>query len=271
MPELPEVETTMRGLAPHLVGHSVTGVVIRNSHLRWPIPLNLAKLLSGQTIRAVTRRAKYILVAFDHGTLILHLGMSGSLRILPKGTAVEKHDHFDMELESGQLMRLHDPRRFGAVLWHSGDPLFHPLLLQLGPEPLLEEFNAAYFYAATRKKSGAIKQLIMHNQVVVGVGNIYANESLFRAGIRPQLGSDKLSKVRCARLVKTIRETLTDAIALGGSSLRDFVNSEGKPGYFQQNYWVYGKAGEPCKVCGSPIKRITQGQRSSFYCPVCQK
>ena len=271
MPELPEVETTLRGLAPHLLGQRITGVTIRHPHLRWPIPKNLPLLLRGLTIRSISRRAKYLLVECGSGTLILHLGMSGSLRILPAGTAIEKHDHFDLMLGNGLLMRLRDPRRFGAVLWHEGDPAQHLLLVKLGPEPLQESFSADYLYRVTRKRSAAIKLVIMDNHVVVGVGNIYANEALFRAGIRPQLAACKLSKPRCARLVQTIRETLTEAIALGGSSLRDFVNSDGKPGYFQQYYWVYGRADEPCHACGAPIKHIRQGQRSSFYCPVCQK
>ena len=271
MPELPEVETTLRGLAPHLLGQRITGVAIRHPHLRWPIPKNLQKLLRGLTILSLSRRAKYLLFDCGGGTLILHLGMSGSLRVLPADTAIEKHDHFDLLLANGLLMRLRDPRRFGAVLWHAGDPAQHPLLAKLGPEPLQENFDADYLFRATRHRRAAIKLCIMDNHVVVGVGNIYANEALFRAGIRPQLAADKLSKPRCARLVQTIRETLTEAIALGGSSLRDFVNSDGKPGYFQQHYWVYGRAGLPCLACGSPIKQIKQGQRSSFYCPMCQK
>jgi formamidopyrimidine-DNA glycosylase len=271
MPELPEVETTLRGIEPHLLGQRISGVAIRHPHLRWPIPENLPKLLRGQTIYSVSRRAKYLLVEFDHGTLILHLGMSGSLRILPASLPPEKHDHFDLLLANGLLMRLRDPRRFGAVLWHEGDIALHPLLAKLGPEPLQEYFDVDHLCRATRHRNAAIKLLIMDNHIVVGVGNIYANEALFRAGIRPQFAAGKLSKPRCARLVQTIRETLTEAIALGGSSLRDFVNSDGKPGYFQQHYWVYGRAGEPCHACGSPVKLIKQGQRSSFYCPVCQR
>jgi len=271
MPELPEVETTLRGLAPHLLGQRIAGVVIRNPHLRWPVPQGLPGLLQGQTIHSLLRRAKYLLVDCGSGTLILHLGMSGSLRILPADTAVEKHDHFDLQLANGMLMRLRDPRRFGAVLWYEGDPSQHPLLARLGPEPLEKNFDGDYLYRATRKRSAAIKLVIMDNQVVVGVGNIYANEALFRSGIRPQLAADKLSKPRCARLVQTIKETLAEAIALGGSSLRDFVNSDGKPGYFQQHYWVYGRAGEVCHACGDTIRLVKQGQRSSFFCPVCQK
>ncbi|OGS93251.1 MAG: DNA-formamidopyrimidine glycosylase [Gallionellales bacterium GWA2_59_43] len=271
MPELPEVETTRRGLEPHLVGATVADVVIRHPQLRWPIPSELPQLLRGRSIVALRRRAKYLLVEFEHGTLILHLGMSGSLRILPAGTPAEKHDHFDLLLGNGQLMRLRDPRRFGAVLWHEGDPAQHPLLAALGPEPLNEGFDAAHLYRATRKKTAAIKLVVMDNHVVVGVGNIYANEALFRAGIKPQLAAGKLSRERCARLVEEIRATLTEAIAQGGSTLRDFVNASGQPGYFQQNYWVYGRTGEPCRRCGTSIRQIKQGQRSSFYCPGCQR
>ncbi|MBI1887699.1 MAG: bifunctional DNA-formamidopyrimidine glycosylase/DNA-(apurinic or apyrimidinic site) lyase [Nitrosomonadales bacterium] len=271
MPELPEVEITLRGLAAHLTGQAIAKVVIRHARLRWPIPKNLPKLLHGKTIRALRRRAKYLLVEFDHGTLILHLGMSGSLCLLPAGTPAEKHDHFDLVLGNGMLMRLRDPRRFGAVLWHSGDVNAHPLLAALGPEPLQPEFDAAYLYRTTRNKTAAIKLVIMDNRVVVGVGNIYANEALFRAGIRPQLAAGKLSRERCARLVEAIRATLTEAIRHGGSTLRNFVGSDGKPGYFQQHYRVYGRAGEPCRACGTPIKQLRQGQRSSFYCPKCQR
>jgi formamidopyrimidine-DNA glycosylase len=271
MPELPEVEITLRGLSPWLAGQRVENVVVRNPALRWPIPDNLPALLCGQTVRQLSRRAKYLLLAFDGGTLILHLGMSGSLRILPVGTAAEKHDHFDLLLESGMLMRLRDPRRFGAVLWHEGDVARHPLLAGLGPEPLGDEFDAAHLYRATRNKTAALKQVIMDSRVVVGVGNIYANEALFRAGIRPQLAAGKLSKPRASRLVEALRETLRDAIRAGGSTLRDFVGSDGNPGYFQQHYWVYGKKGEPCRACGTIIRQIRQGQRSSFYCPACQR
>jgi formamidopyrimidine-DNA glycosylase len=271
MPELPEVETTRRGLAPHLIGATVADVVIRHPQLRWPVPTDLPRLLRGQTIRTLHRRAKYLLLGFEHGTLILHLGMSGSLRILPVCTPPEKHDHFDLVLTDGQLMRLRDPRRFGAVLWHEGDISDHPLLAALGPEPLEENFDAAHLYRATRKKTAAIKLVIMDNHVVVGVGNIYANEALFRAGIKPQLAAGKLSRERCTRLAEEIRATLQEAIAKGGSTLRDFVNSDGKPGYFQQHYWVYSRTGEPCRRCGTPIRQIKQGQRSSFYCPACQR
>jgi len=273
MPELPEVETTKCGLEPHLVGATITDVVIRNYQLRWPIPKNLPELLRGCTIGSLKRRAKYLLMDCSNGTLILHLGMSGSLRILPANTPPEKHDHFDLLIDNGKLMRLRDPRRFGAVLWHQGDVSAHPLLAKLGPEPLHnnEDFNADYLYRVTRKRSVSIKQCIMDNHIVVGVGNIYANESLFRAGIKPKLSAGKLSLLRCEKLVQEIRTTLTEAIKQGGSTLRDFVNSDGNPGYFQQNYWVYGRSGEPCRQCGTIVKQFKQGQRSSFYCKTCQK
>ncbi len=271
MPELPEVETTRRGLDAHLTGLRIADVVIRNGSLRWPIPKNLPKLLRGQTIVSLKRRAKYLLMDCGSGTLILHLGMSGSLRIVPANTPPEKHDHFDLVLGNGNLMRLRDPRRFGAVLWHVGNPAAHPLLANLGPEPLEAGFDAHHLYQATRGRSVSIKQCIMDNHVVVGVGNIYANEALFRAGIRPQLAAGKLSRPRCARLVEEIRATLAEAIKLGGSTLRDFVSVSGQAGYFQQTYWVYGRAREPCRRCGAPIIQIKQGQRSSFYCGRCQR
>jgi len=271
MPELPEVEITRRGLDAHLTGLTIKDAVIRNGNLRRPIPKNLPALLRGQTIRSLKRRAKYLLMDCGNGTLILHLGMSGSLRILPANTPPDKHDHFDLVLSNGILMRLRDPRRFGAVLWHSGDVHAHPLLASLGPEPMEKNFDARYLYQATRGRSINIKQCIMDNHIVVGVGNIYANEALFRAGIKPQLAAGKLSLPRCAILVEEIRATLAEAIKLGGSTLRDFVNTSGQPGYFQQSYWVYGRAGEPCRRCGATIKQIKQGQRSSFYCGTCQK
>jgi len=271
MPELPEVEITRRGLAAHLTGMTIADVVIRNARLRWPVQKNLPRLLRGRTIISLKRRAKYLLMDCGNGILILHLGMSGSLRILPENTPAEKHDHFDLVLDNGTLMRLRDPRRFGAVLWHGSDKLDHELLARLGPEPLENGFDARYLYRSTRGRSVKIKQCIMDSRIVVGVGNIYASEALFRAGIKPQLAAGKLSLARCARLVAEIRATLAEAIDLGGSSLRDFVDTSGKPGYFQQHYWVYGRGGEPCRSCGTPIKQIRQGQRSSFYCWNCQR
>jgi len=271
MPELPEVETTRRGLAAHLIGLTINHVIVRNAKLRWPIPDNLPGLLCSRTILSIKRRAKYLLMDCGDGTLILHLGMSGSLRILPTAVSPEKHDHFDLVLNNGSIMRLRDPRRFGAILWDSGDVLTHPLLASLGPEPLEDEFDACYLHRKSRGRNVSIKQFIMNNHMVVGVGNIYANEALFRAGIKPQLTAGKLSLPRCAKLVEEIRATLAEAIDLGGSTLRDFVNSSGQPGYFQQRYWVYGRSGEACRRCSSPVKQIRQGQRSSFYCCICQK
>jgi formamidopyrimidine-DNA glycosylase len=244
---------------------------VRSAKLRWPIPKDLPRLLQGQTIRGLQRRAKYLLINFDRGTLILHLGMSGSLRILTTPTPPDKHDHFDLILANGVILRLRDPRRFGAVLWHVGELSKHPLFSKLGPEPLLNSFDGEYLYGATRKRNAAIKLVIMDSHVVVGVGNIYANEALFRAGIKPLLSAGKLSRLRCDKLVNEIRSTLNESITLGGSSLRDYVDSDGKQGYFQQHYWVYGRAKEPCKKCGTSIRQIKQSQRSSFYCPSCQK
>ncbi len=271
MPELPEVEITRRGLAAQLTGQTITGVVIRNAGLRWPVPKNLPGLLCGRTILALRRRGKYLLMDCGSGTLIMHLGMSGSLRVLPAETPAAKHDHFELVLGNGMLMRLRDPRRFGAVLWHEGDVRTHPLLAALGPEPLGKDFDARYLYQATRGRNVAVKQCLMNSRMVAGIGNIYANEALFRAGIRPQLAAGKLSLARCERLVSEVRATLDEAIRHGGSSLRDFVNTEGQPGYFQQHSWVYGRGGEPCRKCGAPIKQVRQGQRSSFYCGRCQK
>jgi formamidopyrimidine-DNA glycosylase len=271
MPELPEVETTRRGIAPHLTGQHISKVVIRHHGLRWPVPKTLAKILPGQKIHAVTRRAKYLLVACDSGWLILHLGMSGSLRVLPQDTPPEKHDHFDLVLDSGELLRLRDPRRFGAVLWTETDPERHPLLENLGVEPLTPEFCGKWLYERSRVRNTAIKLFLMDSKIVVGVGNIYASEALFRAGIRPQTAAGRISRPRYERLTAVIKETLQDAIAAGGSSLRDFVNSQGKPGYFQQQYFVYGRTDEPCRRCNTPIRQIRQGQRSTFFCPSCQK
>nr|WP_199068152.1 bifunctional DNA-formamidopyrimidine glycosylase/DNA-(apurinic or apyrimidinic site) lyase [Chromobacterium sp. ASV5] len=269
MPELPEVETTRRGIAPHLAQATITGVAVRQPSLRWPVPPDLAAQLQGQTVRRVARRAKYLLLEFDHGTLLIHLGMSGSLRYLAADTPPGKHDHLDLLL-GGHLLRYRDPRRFGAVLWHVGPIERHPLLCKLGPEPLGEGFSGETLYAAGRSRGSAVKLLLMDNHVVVGVGNIYANESLFYAGIAPTRAANSLSRAECERLAETIRQVLDRAIAAGGSTLRDFTDSEGKPGYFQQSYMVYDRQEEPCRQCGSPIRHIRQGQRSSYYCPLCQ-
>lgn len=275
MPELPEVETTRRGIAPHLVGQEIAHAIIRNPSLRWPILSDLSEILTGLTIQAVTRRAKYLLLDCGLGTLIFHLGMSGSLRILsmkPRCSieAPEKHDHFDLVLGNQTILRLRDPRRFGAVLWHTGDILQHPLLINLGPEPLTTDFNARQLFEKTRESHASIKQTLMNSHVVVGIGNIYANEALFLAGINPRIAADRIAITRYERLVQAVKQTLQQAIEAGGSSLRDFVNSDGNPGYFQQCYGVYGRAGQRCKQCGHIIKQIKQNQRSSFYCPNCQ-
>lgn len=271
MPELPEVETTLRGLEPHLAGRRITGVVIRQPRLRWPIPADLPERLADATIHRLQRRAKYLLLDCGTGTLLLHLGMSGSLRVLPASTPAGKHDHFDLLLDNGWLMRLRDPRRFGAVLWLTEEPQRHPLLAHLGPEPLEAGFDGDYLYRVSRKRGTAIKLFIMDAARVVGVGNIYANEALFRSGIHPALPAGGLSRTRCDALAEAIRATLAEAISRGGSTLRDFVNASGEPGYFQQSYWVYGRAGEPCRRCGTAIRQMRQGQRSTFYCPSCQK
>lgn len=271
MPELPEVETTRLGLLP-LQGQTIANVIIRNASLRWPIPNHLAQTLLGQQFRQIKRRAKYILIECDRGILLLHLGMSGRLSLLEQDEPAAKHDHFDLHFTSGQVMRLRDPRRFGAVLWVERELLeTHPLLQSLGPEPLDDVFNGAWLYTHTRNRNAPIKTVIMDSHLVVGVGNIYASESLFRAGINPKTPAGKLSKARCERLVVEIKATLRDALKAGGSSLRDFFGADGNPGYFQQAYFVYGRTGQPCKICGKPIKTLRQGQRSSFYCEQCQR
>lgn len=269
MPELPEVEVTRLGLLP-LIGQTVSKVVIRNHSLRWPIPSHLSQILPGQQFLTLSRRAKYILAECKIGTLLLHLGMSGRICLLDKDEPPQKHDHFDIHFTDGHVLRLRDPRRFGAVLWVEGDPSQHVLLRPLGPEPLEVVFDGAWLYKQIRSRSAPIKNVIMDSHLVVGVGNIYASESLFRAKINPKTPANKLSKVRCARLVTEIKATLCEALAAGGSSLRDFFGADGNPGYFQQSYFVYGRTGQPCRVCNTPIKTLRQGQRSSFYCAGCQ-
>lgn len=271
MPELPEVEITRRGLAPHLTGLRIRAVVIRNNRLRQPISAGLADFLPGQIIHAVARRGKYLLLECDNGRLILHLGMSGSLRVLPAETPPEKHDHFDLVLENGLCMRLRDPRRFGLILWSGDDPLHHPLLVKLGVEPLTADFSGVLLHGASRGRGIAIKQFLMDGKTVVGVGNIYANEALFHAGIHPQAVCGRIGETRCEKLAAAVKDTLNAAIAAGGSSLRDFCDSAGNPGYFQQQYFVYGRTDLPCRVCGTTIANMRQGQRATFYCPQCQR
>ncbi len=271
MPELPEVETTRRGIAPALLGHRVTDVVVRDRRLRWPIARNFEAAITHQTIRRVERRAKYILIGFDKGTLILHLGMSGSLRILDAKVPPKPHDHWDLLLDSGKVLRYHDPRRFGSAHWTESDPLEHPLLAKLAPEPLSDEFDGEYLYRATRRRSVHIKLLIMNSQAVVGVGNIYASEALFRAGISPRRAAHRITRAQAAALAKAIKEVLAEAIEIGGTTLRDYVNADGIPGYFRQKLFVYERAGDPCRVCKTPVKQFVQGQRSTYWCAVCQR
>lgn len=271
MPELPEVETTRRGIEPHVVGKTVRSVVLRQRSLRWPIPARITKVLPGQIIEEVSRRGKYLFLRTAVGSVIIHLGMSGSLRVTNKNEPAEKHDHVDFVFTDDCVLRLHDPRRFGAVLWTARSPLQHKLIASLGPEPLSDEFNVDYLFQRSRKRKQAIKPFIMDSKIVVGVGNIYASEALFRAGIRPTVAAGRVSRARYQRLVQAIKDVLAAAIKSGGTTLRDFTNGEGKPGYFQQSLQVYGRAGEVCHVCGATIKQIQQAQRASYCCPHCQR
>ncbi|MEW6446180.1 MAG: bifunctional DNA-formamidopyrimidine glycosylase/DNA-(apurinic or apyrimidinic site) lyase [Pseudomonadota bacterium] len=271
MPELPEVETTRRGIAPHLIGHRILEITIRERRLRWPIPAHLETLLSGQSVHAIGRRAKYILARLDQGTLIVHLGMSGSLRIVEPGAPLRKHDHIEFLLDSGLRLRLHDPRRFGALLWTTEAPETHPLLAGLGPEPLEEGFDGAHLWEAIHHRRQAIKTAIMDHHVVVGVGNIYANEALFLSGIDPRRACNRIGRERVHALAQHIRTVLSAAVEQGGTTLRDFLNPEGQPGYFQQTLNVYGRTGEPCRRCKTPIRHAVTGQRSTFFCPRCQR
>lgn len=271
MPELPEVETIRQGIAPYLTGQTVTRVVVRERRLRWPVPPELETALEGRCIRSVERRAKYLLLHTEGGSVLLHLGMSGSLRLLPRRTPAQKHDHVDLELGSGGCLRLNDPRRFGALLWTTEPPEQHPLLRELGPEPLGETFTAPYLYRRARGRRVAVKSFIMDGRVVVGVGNIYANEALFLAGISPTRAAGRISLARYGQLVSAIREVLTEAIRQGGTTLRDFVSETGEPGYFQQYLRVYGRARQDCVGCGTPLRVQRLGQRATYYCPHCQR
>jgi formamidopyrimidine-DNA glycosylase len=270
VPELPEVETTRRGIEPHVVGRRIHRLVVHERRLRWPVDVETSATFVGCTIRRAGRRAKYLLLETDAGTMILHLGMSGSLRVLPASTPRITHDHVDIELDSGQTLRFNDPRRFGSLLF-AADAADHPLLKSLAPEPLEDDFNAEYLWKITRRRAVAIKQLIMNSRLVVGVGNIYASEALFRARIRPRRQSRSLTRQECARLARAIKATLTMAVKVGGTTLRDYVGADGNPGYFRQKLYVYERAGKPCRVCGHPIKQLTQGQRSTYWCAHCQK
>jgi formamidopyrimidine-DNA glycosylase len=271
MPELPEVETTRRGLAPVLEGQRIAKVVVRERRLRWRLPAGFEAALEGRRVRRVGRRAKYLLIETDGGTLLVHLGMSGSLRIVDPDLPPKPHDHVDLVLASGRCVRFNDPRRFGSLQLVAGDPLAHPLLRALGPEPLSADFDADYLYARTRRRRVAIKQLLMNAAIVVGVGNIYASEALFRARVRPQRAAGRLSRAEVARIAAAVRRVLGAAIRVGGTTLRDYVNADGAPGYFRQKLYVYERAGKPCRVCRTPIRQRVQGQRSTYWCPTCQR
>jgi len=270
MPELPEVETTRRGIEPHLVGQAIKQLTIHNPHLRWPVPAQVHKLQNA-TVTSVGRRGKYILINVPAGTAIVHLGMSGSLRICNASEPRRKHDHIEISLASGAVMRFHDPRRFGCFLWQAVDEPTHSLLDKLGPEPLSDDFNGDYLFKATRKRQVAIKNLIMNSTIVVGVGNIYASESLFMARIRPARAARRITRKEAQLLADVIKQVLQRSITQGGTTLRDFVNSDGNPGYFAQSLQVYGREAEPCRVCDTPVKQKVIGQRSTFYCSVCQR
>jgi formamidopyrimidine-DNA glycosylase len=270
VPELPEVEITRRGIAPAIVGARISNVIVRHRGLRWPVPRDIARVLAGQRVNAVERRAKYLLLACDRGHVIVHLGMSGSLRVVPSAEPPGPWDHVDI-VAGAHALRLRDPRRFGAVLWHEGPLERHKLLAHLGVEPLSEAFSGAVLHTHARGRRVSVKLLLMNHAIVVGVGNIYASESLFRARINPKAAAGRIARARYEALAQAVRDTLATALEAGGSSLRDFVHADGARGYFQQQYTVYDREGEPCRVCTTPIRRITQGQRSTFYCPRCQR
>jgi formamidopyrimidine-DNA glycosylase len=270
MPELPEVETTCRGIAPYVTGEKITRVIVRERRLRHPIPRQFAAKVSGRRINAVQRRGKYLLLVCDAGSVIIHLGMSGTLRLVPTAKPAEKHDHVDLQLGNGMALRLRDPRRFGLMVWTEDDPLRHPLLCGLGPEPLSAAFNAAYLFKHSRGRKLAVKQFIMDAKVVAGVGNIYANEALFMAGIHPLRAAGKVTAAECALLTKAIKRVLRKAIAAGGTTLRDYVDGDGRSGYFSQKLLVYGRDGEPCAKCARKIETLRLGQRATYYCRHCQ-
>ena len=271
MPELPEVETTRRGLAPHLEGRRVRAVEVRERRLRWPVAETLDAELPGALVERLERRAKYLLFRTDRGTLIGHLGMSGSMRVVSGNLPPGPHDHVDLHLDSGLCLRLRDPRRFGSLHWTTADPFTHPLLVGLGPEPLGEGFDAAWLYGRARGRRAPVKTFLMDAHVVVGVGNIYASEALHLAGIHPLRAAGRVSRPRFERLVEAVRQVLGDAIVAGGTTLRDFTNGAGEPGYFRQRLRVYGRAGEPCDTCGETLRQRVIGQRSSFFCVRCQR
>jgi formamidopyrimidine-DNA glycosylase len=271
VPELPEVETICRGLAPLITNRCIARVLLRIAALRWPIPSELPSILAGATILAVERRAKYLLLRFAHGCAIVHLGMSGHLRLVAAGSEPMKHDHLDLEFTDGSCLRFHDPRRFGAFLWTSTDPFRHPLLAGLGPEPFANEMDGAYLYRLSRGRRGAVKPFIMNQGVIVGVGNIYASEALFRAGIHPAQEAGRIGAERYGKLAAAMRSVLEEAIAAGGTTIRNFAQTDGKPGYFALQLKVYGREGEACPACARPVKVVRLGGRSTFFCGKCQK
>lgn len=270
MPELPEVETTRRGLAPHLTGRHITDVLLRRPDLRWPIAEQIRTVLPGQRIDAVRRRAKYLLLDTAAGSAVLHLGMTGSLRVLPQSTAVRSHDHVDVLLDDDRVLRFNDPRRFGCLLWQAPDST-HPLLANLGPEPLSDDFDGDWLYAQSRGRKQAVKTFLMDQATVVGVGNIYAAESLFMAGIAPKRAAGSISRERYRRLADAVKAILGYAITRGGTTLRDFISPDGAPGYFEQELQVYGRGGAPCPACGKALKQASIGQRTSVWCSHCQR
>jgi formamidopyrimidine-DNA glycosylase len=270
VPELPEVETTRLGIAPFLCGQRIGAVTVREPRLRWPIPQDFVSQVQGQVITTLERRGKYLLLNTARGTILIHLGMSGSLRLAAVDAAIDKHDHIDLQFD-GLTLRFRDPRRFGCMLWVTGNAHAHPLLAKLGPEPLSDDFDGTYLYRRARKRSLAVKSYIMDAAVVVGVGNIYANEALFMARIHPLRAASRLSREQCQRLSAAIKEVLTCAIHVGGTTLRDFVNGQGQPGYFRQRLQIYGRTGKPCMRCGRLVREVRVGQRSSCYCDHCQR
>ena len=270
MPELPEVETTRRGVEPHSLGRVISSIIVREPRLRWPVPGDLATVLVGQTVSAVERRAKYLLFHTEAGSLLVHLGMSGSLRVVAAGEAPARHDHIDILFQDGRCLRYNDPRRFGCFLWMQPGER-HPLLSGLGPEPLSDDFGGELLYRRSRGRSGPVKSFIMNGKVVVGVGNIYANEALFLAGIRPDRAAGRISLNRYQSLAEQIKRVLTSAISQGGTTLRDFVGGDGRPGYFAQQLYVYGRRGQPCKRCGGELRDRRLGQRTTVYCVTCQR
>ncbi len=270
MPELPEVEVCRLGILPHLKNHTVKDVIIRNARLRWPIPEGV-KTVIGQKVENIERRSKYLLLKFSTGTLLIHLGMSGTIRIIACDVEVTKHDHFDLVLSTGKVLRLNDPRRFGAVLWFEDHIDQQGLLTKLGPEPLSDEFSAGYLFSKAKNRKVPIKTFLMNNHIVVGVGNIYANEALFKAGIHPATPAGAISAQKFDELTLIIKEVLSAAIKQGGTTLKDFTQVDGKPGYFAQALMVYGRAGEPCVTCSTTLEEIRQAGRSSVFCPHCQQ